>query len=215
MHRRVLVGSFALALAAALSGACGSPPDASPPNGRDGNGDGGAEKSKAERLDANHTAFLGECERAAPGAHEFCECMWGDATCKDKMPEDTVRTGFTAGCVGDHPEMKAYCECTWSEFRKTYAAVDLADADVVKSERFKTVRADALKACGSTVPETLVRDEFLKGCARDPRASDYCKCAWTAMLEVTTAAEIKAAAYDKDKAIAKIESSCAKLKPKP
>jgi hypothetical protein len=138
--------------------------------------------------------------------------------CSSKVPEETVRDGFAKGCVGEppneKPEMKPYCDCTWTEFRKRFSAAELGDDATVQSERFVAARTPVIKACGSKMPESVAKDAFMKGCAKDPKTNAFCTCAWKELRKQVSAAEIEAAAFDQKTVFAQVEKSCGKHRPK-
>ena len=140
---------------------------------------------------------MGGCAKKAVNSPDYCECAWGEfrkaftdeemsagdmpaakldkvkgqvvGACASKIPEETVKDGFQKGCIGKNPEMKTYCDCTWTEFRKRFSAAELGDEGTVASDRFVAARVPVVKVCGNKMPESVSKDAFMKGCAKDPK----------------------------------------------
>lgn len=193
------------------------------------------------RLAENKKAFMDGCQKGGPGTEGFCECAWNEiravvgdakmgtegptdkdlidshprvmAACKAKMPEAAVKQGFVQGCVGDRQEMTPYCECSWDEFRKDFSAGDLGDESVIQSPKFASSRIAVTKACGSKISEKVVKEGFMKACARDPQLEKFCGCAWGELKKMASPAEIEAGLIEKDKLTSTLEKQCGKLKP--
>jgi len=202
---------------------------------------GSGATAAGSKLDENRRAFMDGCEKGGPETKPFCECAWaemrsaiGDAkmggqgpdekdivdthprvmsACKDKMPEPAVKQGFLTGCVAERAEMTPYCECSWAEFRKRFSAADLGDGEVVKTEKFAQARADVTKACGSKISEKVVKEGFLKACARDPKLDKFCGCAWDELRKLAGPAEIEAGLVDRDKVTTTLDKACGKHRP--
>jgi hypothetical protein len=109
--------------------------------------------------------------------------------------------------------MKSYCECTWTEFRKRFSPAELSDEGIVHDERFLTARTPVVKACGNKMPESVSKDAFMKGCAKDPSADKFCGCAWKELRKQASPAEIEAGTFEQKTAFAQVEKSCGKLRP--
>ena len=92
--------------------------------------------------------------------------------------------------------MKAYCDCTWTEFRKRFSAAELGDEGTVASERFVAARAPVVKACSNKMPESVSKDAFMKGCAKDQAADKFCGCAWKELRKQASPAEIESGTFD-------------------
>ena len=189
----------------------------------------------------HHREFMGGCAKKAVNSPDYCECAWdefrkvftddemnaGDmpaaklekvktqvlGACASKIPEETIKDGFAKGCIGKNPEMKTYCDCTWSEFRKRFSAAELGDEGTVASERFVTARTPVVKACAAKMPESVSKEAFMKGCAKDPSATTFCGCAWKELRKSASPAEIEAGTFDQKATFAKVEKSCGKLRP--
>ena len=204
--------------------------------------DGGAGPAAAAKTAADHhREFMGGCAKKAVNSPDYCECAWdefrkvftdeemsaGDmpagkleklktqvlGACSAKIPEETVRDGFAKGCVGKNPDMKTYCDCTWTEFRKRFSAAELGDEGTVSSERFITARGPVVKACGNKMPESVSKEAFMKGCAKDPTATSFCGCAWKELRKQASPAEIEAGTFDQKSIFGQVEKSCGKLRP--
>jgi hypothetical protein len=189
--------------------------------------------------------FMEGCSKS-PDFKPYCDCAWGvfatafsvaemnknelaqdklDAVqkktgtvCIDKMPESAVKEGFIKGCTQDNPGFRDYCDCYWPELRKTFSIGEIADKAVVKSEKFNTTGKTIAKKCVAKLPESVVKNGFMKGCTKDgPAAEKFCGCAWTQLRSVMSHAEIETAAAQSTpefkKAQEKIEKNCAKLRP--
>lgn len=195
----------------------------------------------ASKVEEEHKAFVANCTSAAASSSDYCECAWNETRavfsdeelatdaadpdklervrskvgtmCASKLPEDAVKKGFAAGCAGDKPEMQAYCDCSWNEYRKKFAAQDLARPDIVSNASFAAARAGVVKACASKMPENVVHESFMNGCANDPKANEFCECAWKELRKTSNAAEIEAGLFDRQAFITKTEKVCGKLKP--
>jgi hypothetical protein len=189
----------------------------------------------------HHREFMGGCAKKAVNSPDYCECAWGEfrkaftddemgagdmpaaklekvkgqvaAACSSKIPEELVKDGFSKSCVGKNPEMKTYCDCTWSEFRKRFSPAELADEGTVTSERFVAARAPVVKACGNKMPESVSKDAFMKGCAKDPAADKFCGCAWKELRKQASPGEIEAGTFDQKTVFAQVEKGCGKLRP--
>jgi hypothetical protein len=189
----------------------------------------------------HHREFMGGCAKKAVNSPDYCECAWGEfrkvfsdeemsagdmppaklekvktqvqGACSSKIPEEAVKSGFQTGCIGKVPEMKNYCECTWTEFRKRFSAAELGDEATVQSERFLAARVPVVKACGSKMPESVSKEAFLKGCAKDPSADKFCGCAWKELRKQASPAEIESGTFDQKTIFAQVEKSCGKLRP--
>lgn len=197
----------------------------------------GAPKTAAD----HHRDFMSGCANKAINSPDYCECAWdefrkvfsdeemsaGDlpppkldkvksqvmGACASKMPEEPIKEGFAKGCVGKVPEMKSYCDCTWTEFRKRFSAAELGDDATVQSERFLAARSPVVKACGNKMPESVSKDAFMKGCAKDPAANNFCGCAWKELRKHATPAEIESGTFDQKTVFAQVEKACGKLRP--
>lgn len=189
----------------------------------------------------HHREFMGGCAKKAVNSPDYCECAWGEfrkmftdeemsagdmppaklekvksqvqGACSSKIPEEAVKSGFQTGCVGKNPEMKSYCECTWTEFRKRFSPAELGDEATVQSERFVAARVPVVKVCGSKMPESVSKEAFLKGCAKDPSADKFCGCAWKELRKQASPAEIEAGTFDQKTIFAQVDKSCGKLRP--
>jgi hypothetical protein len=189
----------------------------------------------------HHREFMGGCAKKAENSPDYCECAWGEfrkmftdeemsagdmppaklakvksqvaGACASKIPEETVKAGFQSGCMGKNPEMKAYCECTWTEFRKRFSTAELGDEETVQSERFLGARGPVVKACGGKMPESVSKEAFLKGCAKDPSADKFCGCAWKELRKQASPAEIESGTFDQKALFAKVDKTCGKLRP--
>jgi hypothetical protein len=189
----------------------------------------------------HHREFMNGCAKKAVNSPDYCECAWGEfrktfsddemngggelppgkleklkgqvlGACASKIPEENIREGFAKGCVADKPEMKTYCDCTWTEFRKRFSSAELGDEATVASERFLAARAPVVKACGAKMPESVSRDAFLKGCAKDPSAANFCGCAWKELRKQASPAEIESGTFDQKSVFSQVEKSCGKLR---
>jgi hypothetical protein len=200
-----------------------------------------AAKEPAKTAADHHREFMGGCAKRAVNSPDYCECAWGElrktfsddelnagelppaklerlkgqvtGACASKIPEEVVKTSFQAGCVGKNAEMKSYCECTWTEFRKRFSALELGDEATVQSERFVAARAPVVKVCGGKMPESVSKEAFLKGCAKDPSADKFCACAWKELRKVASPAEIETASFDQKAIFAKVDKGCGSLRP--
>jgi hypothetical protein len=188
----------------------------------------------------HHRDFMTGCAKKAVNSPDYCECAWGEfrktftddemnagdmppaklekvksqvvGACASKIPEENIRDGFAKGCIGEKPEMKTYCDCTWTEFRKRFSPAELGDEATVTSERFLAARAPVVKACGAKMPESVSREAFLKGCAKDPSAEKFCGCAWKELRKQASPAEIESGTFDQKTIFAQVEKSCGKLR---
>ena len=189
----------------------------------------------------HHREFMGGCAKKAVNSPDYCECAWeefrkvftdeemsaGDmpaaklekvktqvlGACSAKIPEEVVKDGFAKGCIGKNPDMKSYCECTWVEFRKRFSAAELGDEGTVTSDRFVAARGPVVKACGAKMPESVSKEAFMKGCAKDPSAANFCGCAWKELRKQASPSEIEGGTFDQKTTFAKVEKSCGKLRP--
>ncbi len=224
----------ALASLALLSvlGCGGSSPSAPPPAKPE-------QQPKKTDVEQAHKEFGEACGKQTKGAGEYCECAWGqlkkilgddlagkddpklaaqvrDAVadeCRAKAPESMIKDGYVEGCTGQRPEMEDYCNCTWTEFRKRYSVADMNDENVVKGDQFAGARKQVVKTCGAKMPEAVAKDDFMKGCARDPGAEPFCSCAWKETRKLGAPAEIEAGLVDREKLVKAIDTACGKLKP--
>ena len=189
----------------------------------------------------HHREFMGGCAKKAINSPDYCECAWGEfrkmftdeqmtagdlpaaklekvksqvvGACSNKINEETVKDGFAKGCIGKTPEMKAYCDCTWTEFRKKFSPAELGDDDTVASDRFLSARGAVVKTCGSKMPESVSKEAFMKGCAKEAAADKFCGCAWKELRKQASPAEIEAGTFDQKTVFAQVEKSCGKLRP--
>ena len=189
----------------------------------------------------HHREFMGGCAKKAVNSPDYCECAWGEfrkaftddemnagempavkldklkgqvaSACASKIPESTVKEGFSNGCVGSNSDMKPYCDCTYTEFRKRFSAAELGDEATVTSERFIAARTPVVKACGNKMPESVSKDAFMKGCAKDPSTDKFCGCAWKELRKQASPAEIESGTFDQKTVFAQVEKSCGKLRP--
>ena len=189
----------------------------------------------------HHREFMGGCAKKAVNSPDYCECAWGEfrkaftddemnagempavkldklkgqvaGACASKIPESTVKEGFSNGCVGSNSDMKPYCDCTYTEFRKRFSAAELGDDATVTSERFIAARTPVVKACGNKMPESVSKDAFMKGCAKDPSTDKFCGCAWKELRKQASPAEIESGTFDQKTVFAQVEKSCGKLRP--
>lgn len=191
--------------------------------------------------------FMSGCAKS-PDFKPYCDCAWGvfasvisvaemdrnevsetklatvekktTEVCIDKIPESMVREGFMKGCSKDKPAFKDYCECYWPELRKRFSIGEIANKEMVKSDKFTGAGKDIAKKCSPKLPESEVKAGFLQGCSRgNAQAEKFCQCAWSQLRSVMGHAEIDAAAQNGTpefkKAQEKIEKSCSKLRPAP
>ncbi|MDB4933332.1 MAG: hypothetical protein JWP87_304 [Labilithrix sp.] len=201
----------------------------------------GAQTPPGKTAADHHREFMAGCAKKAMNSPDYCECAWGEfrkvftddemsagdmpaaklekvktqvvGACASKIPEEAVKDGFSKSCVGKNPEMKTYCDCTWSEFRKRFSAAELGDEGTVTSERFVTARGPVVKACGNKMPESVSKDAFMKGCAKDSAADKFCGCAWKELRKQASPGEIEAGTFDQKTVFAQVEKSCGKLRP--
>jgi hypothetical protein len=106
-----------------------------------------------------------------------------------------------------------YCECTFAEFRKSMSVADLADPATAKTERFAAARKGAAKVCGTKLPEQVVHDGFVAGCAKEEKLKPFCECAWKVVRKEKSAAEVEAGLVDMDAMRPNLEKGCNKLRP--
>lgn len=198
-----------------------------------------AGKQKVD-VEAEHRAFDASCLKQTKGAQEYCDCAWSQVkavlgddlagrddaekparvraevarSCASKVSEGMVKDGYIAGCVGDRAETEGYCACTWTEFRKQFSPGEMTDEQTMKGEKFASARRSAVKACGAKMPESVANEAFMKGCAKDPSATEFCTCAWKQLRKLGSPAEIEAGMIDEGKMRSSMEASCAKLRPK-
>jgi hypothetical protein len=189
--------------------------------------------------------FMSGCAKS-PDFKPYCDCAWGvfasiitknemdtnevseaklgqvetktAQACVDKIPESMVKEGFMKGCSKDKPAFKDYCECYWPELRKRFSIGEIANKETVKSERFATAGKEVAKKCAPKLPESVVKEGFMKGCTSgNAPAEKFCQCAWTQLRSVMNYAEIDMAAQQSTpefkKGQEKIEKSCGKLRP--
>jgi len=189
--------------------------------------------------------FMSGCAKS-PDFKPYCDCAWGvfasvitktemdtnevsesklgtvekktAEVCVDKIPESMVKEGFMKGCSKDKPAFKDYCECYWPELRKKFSIGEIANKETIKSEKFSAAGKDIAKKCSGKLPESVVKDGFMKGCTGgNAPAEKFCQCAWTQLRSVMNYAEIDMAAQQSTpefkKAQEKIEKSCSKLRP--
>jgi hypothetical protein len=189
----------------------------------------------------HHREFMGGCAKKAVNSPDYCECAWGEfrkaftddemnagdmpaakldklkgqvaGACASKIPEATVKEGFSNGCAGSNADMKPYCDCTYTEFRKRFSAAELGDEGTVASERFIAARTPVVKACGNKMPESVSKDAFMKGCAKDPSTDKFCGCAWKELRKQASPAEIESGTFDQKTVFAQVEKGCGKLRP--
>lgn len=195
----------------------------------------------AKRRAEHEQAFKTECNKGLPGAPGYCDCAWGEMakaftveemnaddidpakfkafdvqvkkTCASKIPEEVVQKGFLTGCVGERTEMGDYCQCTWTEFRKKFQAHEFTDETFGKSQTFQAERPAVVKTCGPKYPEESAKKAFMVGCAKDPKAEKFCKCAWTEVRKLAQPAEIDAGLLAEGWQ-PKVEKTCGALRPK-
>ena len=189
----------------------------------------------------HHREFMGGCAKKAVNSPDYCECAWGEfrkaftdeemnagdmpapkleklktqvvSACASKIPEDVIKDGFSKGCIGKNPDMKTYCDCTYTEFRKRFSAAELGDEGTVSSDRFVAARGPVVKACGNKMPESVSKEAFMKGCAKDPSTDKFCGCAWKELRKQASPAEIESGTFDQKTVFAQVEKSCGKLRP--
>lgn len=189
----------------------------------------------------HHREFLGGCAKRQGNVPEYCECAWGEfrkaftdeemssgdmpaakldklkgqvaGACSTKIPEDVVKEGFAHECMAKNPDMKSYCDCRWTEFRKRFSPAELVDEETVASERFLAARALGVKACGTKMPESVSKEAFMKGCAKDPNAASFCGCAWKELRKQASPGEIEAGTFDQKTIFASVEKTCGKMRP--
>lgn len=204
--------------------------------------DEGSPGSAAGKTAADHhREFMGGCAKKALNSPDYCECAWGEfrkvftdeemnagdmppaklekvktqvvGACSSKISEETIKDGFAKACIGKNPEMKTYCDCTWTEFRKKFSAAELGDEGTVASERFLAARTVIVKTCGNKMPESVSKDAFMKGCAKEPAADKFCGCAWKELRKQASPAEIESGTFDQKTIFAQVDKSCGKLRP--
>jgi hypothetical protein len=189
----------------------------------------------------HHREFMGGCAKKAVNSPDYCECAWGEfrkaftdeemnagemppakleklktqvvSACSSKIPEEVVKDGFSKGCIGKNPDMKTYCDCTYTEFRKRFSAAELGDEGTVSSDRFVAARGPVVKACGNKMPESVSKEAFMKGCAKDPSTEKFCGCAWKELRKQASPAEIESGTFDQKTVFAQVEKGCGKLRP--
>lgn len=212
-----------------LATACRGPKTAS--DSRDGSG-----------IEQQKRAFLDGCGKKTGNAPEYCQCAWDEfakmfteeemkatdvppeklaeykkallTSCTAKIPEETIKAGYNKGCMSGRPDFGAYCECSYAELRKTFEPAELADEETIKSRRFNDAKNAAVKACAEHVPESAVRQSFMKGCVKEPALNKFCTCAWTELRKQVTPAELEAGAYEENVVFPKVEKVCGKHRPK-
>lgn len=233
----------AIIIVAGAIAACGGPasPPAAPEASAEPGAAKPAEGRPAKSLADIRRGFIDTCSSRVPNAPDYCECSWEQMTktfteaemnaegedkekleqfrarvegaCRGKLPEGLIKSSFVKSCSGDDAKVAPYCECTFGEFRKTMSVADLADPATAKTERFVAARKAAVKACGAKLPEQVVRDGFVAGCAKDEKLKGFCDCAWKQIRKEKSAAELEAGLVDMDAMRPGIDKACGKLRP--
>jgi hypothetical protein len=233
----------AIAFVAIVIAACGgsASPPASPEASAEPAAAKGAEGHPAKSLADIRRGFIESCSSRVPNAPDYCECSWEQMTktfseaemnadgedkekleqfrarvegvCRSKLPEGLIKSSFLKSCSGDDPKVVPYCECTFAEFRKSMSVADLADPATAKTERFTAARKAAVKVCGAKLPEQVVHDGFVAGCAKEEKLKPFCDCAWKQIRKEKSAAELEAGLVDMDAMRPNLEKGCGKLRP--
>jgi hypothetical protein len=234
LHRAVLL----LALALPLAAACAAPPAPQTPEKA---AEPAPAEAPGKSMMEVRREFIGACNGRAPGAPDYCECSWEqaqkifsladlnapqadktklaqlkdrvEATCRAKLPEDSVKAVFTRACMGDAPKLADYCECNWTVLRRTLSAAELSDEATTKDPRFIAATKETIKACGAKMPEDVAREAFLKGCASEKPLEPFCGCAWKSLRTAGSAAEVLGGVVDIEAQRPKFEKACGKLRP--
>lgn len=198
-------------------------------------------KRPAKTAADHHRELVEGCTQKSVNSPEYCECVWAEfrtvfsddemnagnlaaekldtvkaavsRACSSKIPESAVKDAFATTCIGKIPEAKSYCECTWTEYRKRFSAAELSDEATAKGDRFVAARGQVAKACASKMPESVSKEAFMSGCAKDAAAKDFCDCVWKELRKQASAADIQAGTFDQKTIFAKVEKVCGKLRP--
>ncbi len=94
-----------------------------------------------------------------------------------KPTMESQRVPFMAGCV-KQTHAQEYCACGFEQFADIFKDTDLSQRP--PPEKLELLKTRTVQACGSKLPEPVIKDNFLKGCAGDQTAkAPYCDCAWT------------------------------------
>jgi hypothetical protein len=233
------IGALALLLGCSGSGTQAPPPARPAASAEPAPAASGAPAKKKLDVEAEHKEFNASCMEQTKGTTEYCDCAWTQVkailgedlagrdeptkatkvrsevarACSSKVSEAMVKDGYLQGCVGDRKETEAYCTCTWTEFRRQFSPGDMSDEQMVKTEKFASARKAVVKVCGTKMPENIAKEAFLKGCAKDASANDFCSCAWKEIRKLGSAAEIEAGLVDEGKMRSQTETVCGKLRP--
>lgn len=221
-------GRVCLLLTVLLATACRGPKTAS--------GAGGRTVADHQRT------FIDGCNKKTPNAPEYCQCAWDEfanmfteeemnatdvppekfeqykktllSRCTDKMPEEALKAGYDEGCMSGRTEYASYCDCTYNELRATFSPGEMANPDTLKSARFAEAKKAAVKACSDKIPEAVVQQSFMSGCAKQPALKKFCTCAWVELRKEVSIGEINSGDYDEHTVFPKIEKVCGKHRPK-
>ena len=189
----------------------------------------------------HHREFMAGCARKAANSPDYCECAWGEfrkaftgeqmnagdlpapkldklkgqvvGACSSKVNEEMVKDTFGNGCVAKNPEMKTYCDCLWGEYRKKFSPAELNDEETIAGERFLSARGPVTKTCAAKMPESVSKEAFMKGCAKESTSDKFCGCAWKELRKQASPGEIEAGSFDQKTVFAQVEKSCGKLRP--
>ncbi len=146
---------------------CGSKPPPAPD----------APVSSAAPATTDSAAPAGSSASAAPGSS--ASAAPGDSAGATSV--DSQREPFMAGCMKRVPSPD-YCQCGFEQFRALFKDADMSKDTPDTDPRFAQLQQQTMTACGSKLPEDLVKTSFMTGCTgSEPKKAAYCSCAYPAL----------------------------------
>ena len=87
-------------------------------------------------------------------------------------------------------DLASFCDCAWKLFAGA-VTLDEMNRDQIPSSKLEVLTKKTGQECGEKMPESMLRDGFMKGCTKDdPALKDYCECFWPEIRASFSLAEI-------------------------
>lgn len=95
------------------------------------------------------------------------------------------------GMCNKTPGLDAYCECSWTVFTKNFTPEEMNASDDPTQAKLADFQVKVRDACADKMPESMLKDGFMKGCAQGREGfDDYCECSWPALRKDFSAADL-------------------------
>ncbi|MBI5534313.1 MAG: hypothetical protein HY898_16430 [Deltaproteobacteria bacterium] len=167
-------------------------------------GCGAAPQSPTKAADKNPVAAADKADKGAKGDKADKSSEDQPATGKQDKPSDLGKPlaqhekDFMSGC-SKSPDFKPYCDCAWGVFATAFSVAEMNKDDLAQ-DKLNAVQKKTGQVCIDKMPESMVKEGFMKGCSQDnPGFKDYCECYWPELRKKFSIGEIA------DKAVVKSE----------